>query len=312
MSSSHEVVREIPVTEITPNPFQPRKSFDASALEELKTSIAEYGVLVPIIVRRRDDGYELIAGERRWRACAALLRPTIPAIVRASDDRQTLEFAIVENLQRENLNPLEEAAGFQYLIDEYALTQEELARRLGKSRPGVANTLRLLGLSDAIKAMLVDGRLSAGHARALLAAPEAEPREVGAARGGRRHDGARARAANGAAARPPAVRTSRAISAEERDFEARLRERFGTHASVVRHRRGGRIELRFSSDEELMRLGDLLLGESCLSVLSVFAHHRALDGRRPLFRVAGADVARTPQRGAGGLHRRRLLRICRR
>ncbi|MGA9946232.1 MAG: ParB/RepB/Spo0J family partition protein, partial [Candidatus Cybelea sp.] len=172
VSASHEIVREIPVTQITPNPFQPRKSFEAGALDELKTSIAEYGVLVPIIVRRRGDGYELIAGERRWRACAALLRPTVPAIVRASDDRQTLEFAIVENLQRENLNPLEEAAGFQYLMDEYGMTQEELARRLGKSRPAVANGLRLLGLSDALKVLLVAGRLSAGHARALLAAPE--------------------------------------------------------------------------------------------------------------------------------------------
>src|ERR1700733_4055578 len=173
VASSQEVVREIPIGDITPNPFQPRKSFDPTALDELKTSIAEYGVLVPIIVRRRDDGYELIAGERRWRACAALTRPTIPAIVRASDDRQTLEFAIIENLQREDLNPLEEAAGFQHLLDEYELTQEELARRLGKSRPAVANTLRLLSLSAVIQSMLVTGRLSAGHARALLAAPEA-------------------------------------------------------------------------------------------------------------------------------------------
>ena len=261
VSSSQEMVREIPLTEITPNPFQPRKSFDTSALEELKTSIAEYGVLVPIIVRRRDDGYELIAGERRWRACAALLRPTIPAIVRASDDRQTLEFAIVENLQRENLNPLEEAAGFQHLVDEYGLTQEELARRLGKSRPGVANTLRLLGLSDAIKLMLVDGRLSAGHARALLSAPEAS-RERLAQRAVA--EGTTVRALERLAApapRPQAVRASRAISTEQRDFEARLRERYGTHASVVRHGLGGHIELRFSSDEELMRLGDLLLGD---------------------------------------------------
>ncbi len=177
-----EVVREIPGRRHSPNPFQPRKHFDAGALDELKASIAEYGVLVPIIVRRRDEGYELIAGERRWRACAELQRPTIPAIVRASDDRETLEVAIVENLQRENLNPLEEAAGFAYLIDEYGFTQEEVARRLGKSRPAVANTLRLLGLSDAIKAMLFDGRLSAGHARALLAAPERE-REALAASG---------------------------------------------------------------------------------------------------------------------------------
>ncbi len=261
VSTSHEVIREISLAEITPNPFQPRKSFDAGALDELKTSIAEYGVLVPIIVRRRDDGYELIAGERRWRASAALMRPTIPAIVRVSDDRQTLEFAIVENLQREDLNPLEEAAGFQYLIDEYGLTQDELAHRLGKSRPGVANTLRLLGLSDAIKVMLVDGRLSAGHARALLAAP-APNREALAARAVT--EGLTVRALErlaAAALRPKGAAIYRELSPDERDFEGRLRERFGAQISIVRYGRGGRIELRFASDGELTRLGDLLLGE---------------------------------------------------
>jgi ParB family chromosome partitioning protein len=262
VSSTQEVVRDIPVTEIRPNPFQPRKSFTSDALDELKSSIAEYGVLVPIIVRRREDGYELIAGERRWRACAALLRPTVPAIVRASDDRQTLEFAIVENLQRENLNPLEEAAGFAHLIEEYDLTQEEVARRLGKSRPAVANTLRLLGLADSIKAMLIDGRLSAGHARALLAAPEPlrctlAQRIV--------DDGLTVRALErligvATAARSQRRREARGLSADEHTFESRLREKFGTHVAVVRAQRGGRIELRFGNDEELTRLGDLLLG----------------------------------------------------
>jgi ParB family chromosome partitioning protein len=261
-ASDHEVVREIPIAAITPNPFQPRKSFGAETLDELKSSIAEYGVLVPIIVRRRGDAYELIAGERRWRACAALLRPTIPAIVRASDDRQTLEFAIVENLQRENLNALEEAAGFAHLVDEYGLTQEELARRLGKSRPAVANTLRLLGLSDPIKAMLVDGRLSAGHARALLAAAENERNGL-AQRAV--NEGLTVRALERLAAanpsKPHAAPALRELSPEEHDFEARLRARFGTHVAVVRSGRGGRIELRFGSDDELTRLGDLLLGE---------------------------------------------------
>jgi ParB family chromosome partitioning protein len=262
VATSHEIVREIPVTEITPNPFQPRKSFEAGALDELKTSIAEYGVLVPIIVRRRGDGYELIAGERRWRACAALLRPTIPAIVRASNDRQTLEFAIVENLQRENLNPLEEAAGFQYLMDEYGMTQEELARRLGKSRPAVANGLRLLGLSDAIKVLLVDGRLSAGHARTLLGAPESSRVSL-AQRAVSEGLTVRAleRLTAPSPARSPSAPSARALSPEELDFEARLRARFGAHVAVVRSRRGGRIEFRFSTDGELMRLGDLLLSE---------------------------------------------------
>lgn len=260
VASTHEVVRELAVAQITPNPFQPRQTFDTAALEELKASIAEYGVLVPIIVRRRGDGYELIAGERRWRACAALQRATIPAIVRASDDRQTLELAIVENLQRENLNPLEEAAGFQYLIDEYDLTQEELARRLGKSRPAVANALRLLVLSDGIKAMLVGGRLSAGQARALLAAPDAE-RTALAQRAV--SEGLTVRALERLAASTENRRklgaVLRPLSPEERDFETRLRERFGTHVAVVRYGRGGRIEFRFTDDQELMRLGDALL-----------------------------------------------------
>jgi len=259
VATSHEIVREIPVAEITPNPFQPRKSFDETTLDELKTSIGEYGVLVPIIVRRRGDGYELIAGERRWRACAALGRPTIPAIVRASDDRQTLEFAIVENLQRENLNPLEEAAGFQHLIDEYDLTQDELARRLGKSRPAVANTLRLLSLTDAIKLMLVDGRLSAGHARALLAVPE-EQRLLLARRAVNEGLTVRALERLSVAQSASKAPTSRELSADERTFESRLRERFGIRVMLVRQNRGGRIEFRFTNDDELMRLGDLLLG----------------------------------------------------
>ena len=262
VSGAQEMVREIAVETITPNPYQPRKNFEAAALDELKASIAQYGVLVPIIVRRRGDGYELVAGERRWRACAALGRPTVPAIVRASDDRQTLEFAIVENLQRENLSALEEAAGFHHLMDEYGLTQDELSRRLGKSRSAVANTLRLLGLADEIKAMLVDGRLGAGHARALLAAP-AEARVALARRAV--DEGLTVRALEKLSAAPalrPSPPAGRALSPEERDFETLLRERFAAYVSVVRNRRGGRIEFRFTSDDELTRLGDLLLGDA--------------------------------------------------
>jgi ParB family transcriptional regulator, chromosome partitioning protein len=263
ISSSQDVVREIPLSDITPNPFQPRKTFDAAALDELKASIAEYGVLVPVIVRRRGNEYELIAGERRWRASAALQRPSIPAIVRTSDDRQTLEFAIVENLQREDLNALEEAAGFQYLIDEHGLTQEEVARRLGKSRPAIANTLRLLALPDSIKAMLADARLSAGHARALLSAPESArgPLAERAANEGLTVRALERLAGGAAGARPKASPARRELSADEHAFESRLRERFGTAVALVRKRRGGRVEFRFQNDDELLRLGDLLLPE---------------------------------------------------
>ena len=258
-----EKLRDVPVAQITPNPFQPRQSFDSASLEELKTSIAEYGVLVPIIVRKRGDKFELIAGERRWRACAALQRATIPAIVRESDDRDSLEVAIIENLQRENLNPLEEAAGVQYLIDEYGLTQEEVAYRLGKSRPAIANALRLLALPDPIKAMLNDGRLSAGHARALLSAPAAK-RAALAERAVNEGLSVRAleRVAGGTPQTGPAkVTRLRELSPEEHDFESRLRERFATHVALVRNGKGGRIEIRFNNENELMRLGDLLLGE---------------------------------------------------
>ena len=259
-----ETLQEIPVERITPNPYQPRKYFDAAALEELKSSIAEFGVLVPIIVRRRGEGYELIAGERRWRACAALQRPAIPAIVRGSDDRQTLEVAIIENLQRENLNPLEEAAGFQNLIDEFDFTQDQLASRLGKSRPAIANTLRLLGLPDQVKAMLADGRLSGRHGRVLLSVP-GELRLQLAQRAAIEGLTVRALEELAAAAtrtpgQPKPVSKARNLSPDEIDFESRLRERYAAHVALVRGGRGGRIEFRFDNDDELTRLGDLLLG----------------------------------------------------
>jgi ParB family chromosome partitioning protein len=263
ISAAQERLQDVPVASITPNPFQPRKTFDEAALEDLKASIAEYGVLVPVIVRRRENGYELVAGERRWRACAALQRETIPAIVRKSDDRDALEVAIVENLQRENLNPIEESAGIAQLIDEHGFTQEDVAKRLGKSRSTIANALRLLSLPDAVKAMLADGRLSTGHAKALLSAPESQrvPLARRAVDEGlnvrqvERLAGTAAPSASPAAAAPRA----RTLSAEETDFESRLREHFGTHVAIVRSGTGGRIELRFADDGELVRIGELLL-----------------------------------------------------
>ena len=258
-----EELQQIPLEKITPNRFQPRTHFDEASLAELSASIAEYGVLVPIIVRVRGSGYELIAGERRWRAAAALHHATIPAIVRESDDRDSLEVAIIENLQRENLGALEEAAGFASLMEEYAFTQEQLAQRLGKSRPAIANALRLLGLSDAIKALIADGRLSAGHARALLAAPE-KNRLAFAQRA--IDEGLSVRALErlcGAVTTPPSSgdsKPARPLTADEAEFESRLRLRLAAHVALRRSGQGGKIEIKFANEKELIRIGELLLG----------------------------------------------------
>jgi ParB family transcriptional regulator, chromosome partitioning protein len=163
---------ELPVADITPNPHQPRVHFDEESLSELASSIAQLGVLQPVLVRPVDGGYQLIAGERRWRAAQRAGLATVPAIVRESDDVSAVERALVENLHRDDLTPLEEAAAFQQLIEDFGLTHDEVARRVGKSRAAITNTLRLLGLPPAVQHLLADGRLSAGHARALLGTPD--------------------------------------------------------------------------------------------------------------------------------------------
>ena len=159
----------LPITKVEPRREQPREYFDEAALQELADSIAQFGLIQPIVVRKLDSGYyQIIAGERRWRASRLAGLSEIPVRVIEADDRRTAELALVENLQREDLNPIEEAKGYKTLIDVYGMTQDECARRVGKSRPTVANALRLLGLTEPVRTMVEDGRLSAGHARALL------------------------------------------------------------------------------------------------------------------------------------------------
>ncbi len=261
-----EVVRQIPVDRVRPNPHQPRKTFDPAGLEELKASILEHGVLVPILVRELADGYELVAGERRWRASAAAQRSTIPAIVRPSTDRQSLEVAIIENLQRENLNPLEEAAGIAQLIEAHDFTQEQVAQRLGKARTTVTNALRLLTLPEGIKALLAEGRLSAGHAKALLAAPEDARMELAQRVAS---EGLSVRALERVVAsllapapeKPLAPPKERTLSAEDRDFESRLRTKFGAPVALRRTGPGGSVEIKFTSETDLIRIAEILLEE---------------------------------------------------
>ena len=161
--------REIDVDTVVPNRYQPRDHFDEETLSSLAASIAEVGVIQPIVVRATDEGYELIAGERRWRAARRANLPSIPAIIRDSDDLGSLETAVVENLHRQDLNALEEAAAYQQLIEDFNFTQEQVATRVGRSRSAIANTIRLLQLPGAVQRLVIEGQLSAGHARALLA-----------------------------------------------------------------------------------------------------------------------------------------------
>jgi len=253
---------QIALDRIVPNRNQPRTTFDAGALEELRASIAEFGVLVPIIVRNMGENYELIAGERRWRAASAAALATIPAIVRPADERESLEVAIIENLQRENLDALEEAMGFAHLMEAYGFTQERVAERLGRSRSAVANTLRLLTLPDTAKALLRKGAITAGHARALLAlAPD--QREAVAERIVR--DGLTVRRVE-QLAQTPARKTktknaARSVgrSSDHDELLERLRYALAAHVSITPRERGGVIEIRYADDAELMRITDIFL-----------------------------------------------------
>src|SRR5579875_322100 len=254
-SASASPVRSIAVSQIQPNPQQPRSHFDETTLAELQRSIEE----LPVIVRRTDHGYELIAGERRWRAALAAKLETIPAIVREADDRESLEVAIVENLQRENLDPLEEAMGFSHLIESYGLTQDEVAERVGKGRATVANALRLLTLSQPIKAALRSGAITVGHAKALLALPEGERERVAAQIAA---TGMTVRAVEALAQRRKS-RKRPAPKASSPDLDAvteRLRYRLGTHVAIVPRGGGGTIEIRYADQGDLTRVVDLLLG----------------------------------------------------
>ncbi|BDG61864.1 ParB/RepB/Spo0J family partition protein [Caldinitratiruptor microaerophilus] len=264
-----EQVQELPLDRIRPNPRQPRKAFAPEALEELAASIREHGVVQPVLVRPVDGGYELVAGERRWRAARAAGLERIPAVVREITPAKAMEIALIENLQREDLNPLEEAEAYRVLLEEHGLSHEELARRLGKSRPQISNTLRLLQLPQPVQALVASGVLSMGHAKVLLGVEDPQRQAELATRATR--DGLSVRAleqeierlrerpARGRGGRP------RREGGGRRDpeivaLEARLRERFGTPVRIHPGQPRGRIEIHYFGNEDLTRLVDALLG----------------------------------------------------
>jgi ParB family chromosome partitioning protein len=254
---------ELPVSVIEPNAKQPRHVFDEEALEELKTSIQEVGFLQPIVVRELGDGrYELVMGERRWRAAQAVGRETIPAIVRDTPDDAMLRDALLENIHRANLNPLEEAAAYQQLLEEFGATHEELARRIGRSRPQISNTIRLMNLPAAVQRRVAAGILSAGHARALLGLDNSAAQDALAERIVREGLSVRATeeivhlAASEETTAKKAAPTRRAkVHAPAlNDLAERLSDRFDTRVKVDIGRNKGKITIEFATVDDLERI----------------------------------------------------------
>lgn len=255
-------LRQLPVQKVEPNPMQPRREFDQEALEALADSISEHGMLQPLTVRELPSGYfQIIAGERRWRAARLAGLSEVPALVIEADDRKTMELALIENLQREDLNPVEEALGYDSLMKDYGLTQEEAARRVGKSRPAVANALRLLNLEEELLELVRASKLSPGHARAVLSVKDPSKRRE---------------AAQKIVALDLSVRQAellcRNLNREPKpeqpekplrvdyvaECEKQLSSHLGRGVKIVTGKRKGRFELEFYGPEDLQRLFEVL------------------------------------------------------
>jgi ParB family chromosome partitioning protein len=254
---------EIPVSRIARNPYQPRASQDREALESLVQSVREHGILQPIVVSETVDGYRLIAGERRVRAAELAGLERVPAIIRPAEDHAQLELALVENLQRADLGPLEQAAAFRRLTDEFGMTQEQVGRRMGRSRSSVANTIRLLDLAAPVQAALAGGRISEGHARALGGlATHAQAQVLAIVESRSLSVRDTEELVRRLRERPAAARGRRPAEPdpERASIEAALRSALGTKVRLDRTRRGGRIVIEYYGDEDLARLFDRLVG----------------------------------------------------
>jgi ParB family chromosome partitioning protein len=275
------VLMDIPVKDLVPNPNQPRVHFDEESLSDLSASIREIGVLQPLLVRQMPDGsYQLIAGERRWRAAQRAGLMKVPAVVKTTDDMTSVEQALVENLHRQDLSPLEEASAFQQLIDDFGLTHDDVAKRVGKSRSSVTNALRLFSLPPAIQSLLADGRLSAGHAKALLGSPDRAFQEQLARRAvtegwsvraveeavrDRGDAGTRTGDANDATpGTKPVVSagSTKLRPAGLLELEERIADYLETRVSVKMANKKGTITVEFADLEDLERLYYLMLGHS--------------------------------------------------
>lgn len=259
-----ESIKEINIIDIDPNIGQPRKKFDETKINELAQSIRQHGVVQPIIVKPKNGRYILVVGERRWRAARIAGLTSIPAIIRDLDDRDVIEIALIENLQREDLNPIEEAVGIKKLIEEYDLTQEEIAERIGWSRSAVANSLRLLLLSDEIKSYIEEGKISPGHARSILSIENPELREKIAKRIIKEGLSVRTVEALVRKIKNNTSKKSKKPVANKKpgyilEIEASLEECFGTRVMITPGKKKGKIEIEYYSNDDLERIMEKVL-----------------------------------------------------
>lgn len=262
---SEQGVTEVDITNVFPNPDQPRKNFEENALAELSRSIKEHGVIMPLVVVRSDGGkYMIVAGERRYRAAIRAGLTAVPVIVKELDEKEVQEISLIENLQREDLNPIEAAYGMKRLMEEFSMTQEGLSEKLGKSRPAIANTLRLLTLSDAVIALVRDGKLSSGHARTLVTVPADEQEEIAQTCVKEGWSVREMERAVKALLNPPEVlakdkeKKNALASAELKHLVERLRGALGTKVSLIGTDKKGRIYIDYYTRDDLQRLSEIL------------------------------------------------------
>lgn len=260
---------EVPVSAIQPNTHQPRRSFGEAGIKELAASIREVGILQPLVIRATESGFELIAGERRLRAAKEAGIDRVPVLIRQAAESESMELALVENLQREDLNPLETAAAYQALMDSFGFTKEQLAQRLGKSRTAVTNTLRLTRLPASIRALILEGELTEGHARALLPLEEEEhmlqvaERIMSQKLSVRRTEEIVREELAGPKSQPVQGQTPQTVVKDEYgEVSRQIQEALGLPAKVKASRKGGKIEIRFRSEDELDGIIALLIAQS--------------------------------------------------
>ncbi len=267
-AGKEETVQEISLKELRPNPYQPRKTFQQEAIDELKDSILEHGILQPLVVRKSIKGYEIVVGERRFRAAKEAKLASVPAVVRELTEQQMMELAVLENLQREDLNPVEEGQAYQTLMEKLNFTQEEVAKRLGKSRPHVANHIRLLSLPAKIQELISDGKISMGHGRALLGLrqkaklPALVDKIIQESLNVRQLEKIIQNLNENVPRETKKPEKKKDVFIQEREHS--LRERFGTTVNIKQTKNKGKIEIEFFSQEDLERILEMLGQEESL------------------------------------------------